>query len=361
MPASMTRTKHSIEVEQDARWAQVVARDPGADGLFFFSVRTTGVYCRPSCASRRANPCNVSFHATAVAAEAAGFRPCKRCRPDQLDARRAAAERIARACRLIESADEVPTLEQLARSVNLSPFHFHRLFKSATGVTPKQYAVAHRTRKLKAALHSGKSVTAAIFDAGFNSNSRFYENSAALLGMTPTDYRRGGGSAEIRFAVGQCSLGAVLVASSRRGVCAILLGDDPATLLRDLQDRFANATLIGGDRNFEALVARVVGLVEAPQRALDLPLDVQGTAFQQRVWEALRQIEPGSTATYADIACKIGQPAAARAVALACRDNPLAVAIPCHRVVRKDGGLSGYRWGIERKRSLLAREGVNLD
>jgi AraC family transcriptional regulator of adaptative response/methylated-DNA-[protein]-cysteine methyltransferase len=354
-----TQTTHKRAVAKnlnDPRWATVVARDRRSDGQFFYSVRTTGVYCRPSCGARLANPANVGFHLTTAAAEAAGFRPCKRCKPDQVPLEVVQAAKVAEACRTIEAAEHPPALAVLARGANLSPHHFHRLFKAVTGLTPKDYATAHRVKKVHAHLAKGSTVTEAILEAGFNSNSRFYEKSEAFLGMTPTTFRDGGADAEIRFAVGQCSLGAILVAASIKGVCAILLGDDPEALVCDLQDRFAKASLVGADPTFEALVAKVVGFVEAPNLGLGLPLDVRGTAFQQRVWNALTKIPAGSTASYADVAVKIGAPKAVRAVAQACGANALAVAIPCHRVVRSDGGLSGYRWGVERKRTLLARE-----
>lgn len=340
----------------DPRWDAVQARDAHADGSFVYSVRSTGVYCRPSCAARAARPENVVFHATAAEAERAGFRPCKRCRPDQPSLAEQHAAMVTAACRAIEQAETAPTLEQLAKPAGLSPFHFHRVFRALTGVTPKQYATAHRSRRVRNELERGASVTAAIFDAGYNASSRFYENADRMLGMTPSSYRAGGADSEIRFAIGECSLGAILVAQSARGVCAILLGDDPDALARDLQDRFPKARLIGGDRDYERLVAQVVGFVEAPAIGLDLPLDVRGTAFQQRVWQALREIPVGSTASYSEIARRIGSPGATRAVAQACAANLLAVAIPCHRVVRNDSGLSGYRWGVQRKRALLERE-----
>jgi AraC family transcriptional regulator of adaptative response/methylated-DNA-[protein]-cysteine methyltransferase len=342
--------------ERDPRWVALLARDPAADERFVYSVRTTGVYCRPSCAARRANPRNIRFHATPAEAEAAGFRPCLRCQPDQPPRRARQAALVAEACRLIETAEEAPPLAELAEKAGLSPHHFHRLFRAVTGLTPKGYADAHRARRVREALGRQESVTEAIYGAGFNASSRFYEQADAMLGMTPSDYRAGGAHAEIRFAIGQCTLGAILVARSERGVCAILMDDDPAALLRDLQDRFPRARLIGGDAEFEALVAQVVGFVEAPGIGLDLPLDLRGTAFQQRVWQALREIPPGETVSYAEIARRIGAPGAVRAVGAACGANAIAVAIPCHRVVRSDGGLSGYRWGIERKRDLLARE-----
>jgi AraC family transcriptional regulator of adaptative response/methylated-DNA-[protein]-cysteine methyltransferase len=266
---------------------------------------------------------------------------------------------IIEACRFIESASGVPSLEQLAQRAGLSVYHFQRTFKRIVGLTPKQYAEAHRNKKLRAQLDSGSSVTDAMLNAGYNSSSRFYEKSSAMLGMTPTRYRAGGTNMQIHFAIGECSLGAILVAQSAQGVCAILLDDDPEFLLRNLQDRFPHAELIGGDQDFEQLVATVIGFVEAPALGLDLPLDVRGTAFQQRVWQALRDIPAGDTASYADIAQRIGAPNAVRAVAGACAANALAVAIPCHRVVRSDGGLSGYRWGVARKRELLKREAGN--
>ncbi len=342
--------------EHDPRWAAIVVRDRAADGTFFYSVKTTGVYCRPSCAARLPNPKNVRFHDSRTAAERAGFRPCKRCKPDQAPLEQQQADRIAKACRMIAASEEMPSLAQLAKAVGLSLHHFHRLFKSVTGLTPRDYAAAHRTGRVRRALRQSKTVTEAIYDAGYNSGGRFYAEADAMLGMTPSTFRAGGSNEQIRFAVGQSSLGAILVAMSDKGVCAILLGDDPDGLLRDLQDRFPRAQLIGGDAGFEKAVAKVVGFVEQPTLGLDLPLDVRGTAFQQRVWRALRTIPAGKTASYTDIANTIGAPKAVRAVAGACAANPIAVAIPCHRVVRNDGALSGYRWGIERKRALLDKE-----
>jgi len=298
----------------------------------------------------------VRFHATCGDAEHAGFRPCKRCKPPQLSPVEQQAATIAAACRLIEQAEGTPSLAQLAQQAGFSPSHFHRVFKAITGLTPKAYAAAQRAKRVRNALSTRGTVTEAMYDAGYNSNGRFYATAHEVLGMTPSNYRAGGTQTTIRFAVGACSLGAILVAQSERGICAILLGDDPDALARDLQDRFPQATLIGGDAAFEQLVAHVVGFVEAPALGLDLPLDIRGTAFQQRVWQALRKIPAGSTASYTDIARHIGAPHAVRAVAQACGANALAVAIPCHRVVRHDGTLSGYRWGVERKRILLERE-----
>jgi AraC family transcriptional regulator of adaptative response/methylated-DNA-[protein]-cysteine methyltransferase len=356
MTPSAKNSKLAAVTESDPRWASVVARSAAADGTFFYSVKTTGVYCRPSCAARLPRPENVRFHLTREDAESAGFRPCKRCKPGQPSLTEQHAAKVTEICRLIEAAQTVPTLEELASRAGMSPFHFHRVFKAVTGVTPREYTAAHRGKRVRKELGRTRTVTAAIYRSGYNSNARFYGESQQVLGMTPTRYRAGGASTEIRFAVGECSLGSILVAQSEQGVCAIFLGDDPDALARDLQDRFPRATLIGGDAEFERLVAQVVGFVEAPRLGLDLPLDVRGTAFQQRVWQALRDIPPGSTVSYTDIANRIGSPTSVRAVAQACAANILAVAIPCHRVVRTDGGLSGYRWGVERKRALLQRE-----
>ena len=356
MSRSVRQAELAAETTNDPRWTAVVARSSSADGAFVYSVRTTGVYCRPSCASRRARPENVRFHATCADAAAAGFRPCKRCTPDQPSLVERQAAMVTRICRQIEASEDTPSLEALAEGAGMSTFHFHRVFRALTGLTPRGYAIAHRQSRMRRELERSNTVTQAIYESGYNSNGRFYAKSYTVLGMTPTVYRAGGATAEIRFAIGECSLGSILVASSDRGVCAIMLGGDPEALARDVQERFPRAELIGGDAEFEELVAKVVGFIEAPGLGLDLPLDVQGTAFQQRVWEALREIPAGRTATYGEIAARIGAPRAVRAVAGACAANPVAVAIPCHRVVRTDGSLSGYRWGVERKRALLARE-----
>ncbi|HEX4422814.1 MAG TPA: bifunctional DNA-binding transcriptional regulator/O6-methylguanine-DNA methyltransferase Ada [Kofleriaceae bacterium] len=346
----------STPASRDPRWAALRARDPRADGSFFYSVKTTGVYCRPSCAARPARPENVAFHATAADAVRAGFRPCKRCKPDQPPLAERQAAQVAALCRVIERSAAPPTLAELAAHAGLSAFHTHRLFKIVTGVTPKAYAAAHRARKVRGELRTRATVTEAIYGAGYSSSARFYERSNAMLGMTPSKYKAGGPDLEIRFAIGDCSLGAILVAATARGVCAILLGDAPEALSHELERRFPRARLIGADAGFERLVAQVVGLVEQPRIGTALPLDIRGTAFQQRVWKALLRIPAGKTASYAEIATKIGAPRAVRAVAQACAANALAVAIPCHRVVRADGDLSGYRWGVERKRTLLDRE-----
>ena len=342
--------------EKDPRWASVVARNSEADGTFYYAVKTTGVYCRPSCAARLARPEHVQFHATCADAEKAGFRPCKRCQPNQPALAEQHAAMIAEACRLIAESEEAPDLEALANHVGMSRYHFHRVFKAITGLTPHDYVVANRMQKVRKKLGISDTVTEAMYDAGYNSSGRFYETTHEVLGMTPSHFRAGGARTDIRFAIGECSLGSILIARSDRGVCAILLGDDPDVLVRDLQDTFPRANLIGGDGEFEHLVASVVGFVETPAVGLDLPLDIRGTAFQQRVWQALREIPAGETASYSEIARRISSPKSVRAVAQACSANTLAVAIPCHRVVRNDGSLSGYRWGVERKRALLKRE-----
>lgn len=340
----------------DPRWATVVTRDPRADGQFFYAVKTTGIYCRPTCGARTPKPENVAFYATQDAAEQAGFRPCKRCTPNQPPLAEQHAALVTSLCRYIEQSDEIPSLDRLAQHAHMSPHHLHRIFKGITGVTPRAYATAIRSRRVRDALSHNDTITEAIYAAGYNANGRFYEESDRLLGMTPRDYRSGGAQTAIRFAVGACSLGAVLVAASARGICAITLGDDPDALVRDLQDRLPRAELVGDDTGFEQWIASVIGFIETPKQGLNLPLDVQGTAFQQRVWRALQEIPVGTTASYTEIAERIGAPRSVRAVAGACAANTLAVAIPCHRVVRNDGGLSGYRWGVERKRALLERE-----
>ncbi|HEV2973343.1 MAG TPA: bifunctional DNA-binding transcriptional regulator/O6-methylguanine-DNA methyltransferase Ada [Pirellulales bacterium] len=355
-----TMTKQPKRAESfggdEQRWQAVARRDKRADGRFVYSVRTTSVYCRPSCAARLALRENVRFHLTSADAERAGFRPCKRCRPNELSPGDEHAKLVAKACELIARAENAPDLRTLAGSAGMSPSHFHRVFKSLTGLTPKAYATARRSQRVRDELSRGKNVTSAIYNAGFNSNGRFYATSTKVLGMKPSIFRSGGAGATIQFAVGDCSLGSILVAASDRGICSIMLGDNANALVEELQDRFPKAELIGGDPGFEKLVARVVAFVEHPATGLNLPLEVQGTAFQHRVWQKLCEIPYGKTWSYAELAQRVGEPKATRAVAQACGANPVAVAIPCHRVVRTDGSLSGYRWGIERKAKLLENE-----
>lgn len=351
------RTRSAWTTE-DQRWQAVLERDKRADGVFVYSVRTTGIYCRPVCPAKRPKRGHVAFHDSPEAAEREGFRACRRCRPDEGGGAERHAQIVAAACRTIESEDRAPGLSRLAKAAGMSPFHFHRIFLSVTGVTPKSYALAHRANRVRSELCRRDSVTEAVYAAGYQSGSRFYEHTFPMLGMTPERFRKKGPGETISFAAGECSLGAFVVAATKAGLCAVLLGDDPMVLVRDLQDRFSAAELQGGDPQFEKLVAAVIGHIDSDQPLPSLPLDIRGTLFQQRVWNALREIPRGETASYAQIAESIGLPGAARAVGRACGANPLAVVIPCHRVVRCDGSLSGYRWGIDRKKRLLAREGA---
>jgi AraC family transcriptional regulator, regulatory protein of adaptative response / methylated-DNA-[protein]-cysteine methyltransferase len=344
-----------------ARWEAVQKRDRQADGHFFFAVRTTGVYCKPSCAARLPKRENVVFFGAADSARHAGFRACKRCRPELAEADSPIMQAVTAAARLISTAiqneDLVPSLDQLAERAGYSPFHFHRLFKKILGLTPKNYVNALRSNRVREELSLGSTVTEAIHGAGYSSSSRFYESAAARLGMAPTTHKKGGEGETIRYSVGVTSLGLILVAATDRGICAIQFGDTEDDLVARLKFRFSKAVLVGEDEAFGATIDQVVRVVEAPQFAHDLPLDVRGTAFQERVWQALQTIPVGQTSTYAEIAAKIGQPKAARAVAQACAANPAAVVVPCHRVVRSNGNLSGYRWGVTRKAELLKREG----
>ncbi|RMU32023.1 Ada regulatory protein [Pseudomonas avellanae] len=347
--------KQALRTEDDPRWDILLNRRSGSavSADFVYAVRTTGVYCTPGSPSRLPRPENIVFFDSASQAEAAGFRPSRRSAQDQqsVDLKHAAA--VSEACRVIDACDSMPNLAELAETVGMSSFHFHRTFKKITGLTPKAYSVASMRSRVQAQLCQGVTITSALYEAGYNSNSRFYEASQNMLGMKPSEYRAGGANVDIRFALGESSLGSILVATSSKGICAISLGDDPDALIRGFQDQFPNANLIGADAQFEALIATVVGFVQSPATGLALPLDIRGTVFQERVWQALRDIPAGSTATYTDIARQLGMPSAVRAVANACGANKLAVAIPCHRVVRNDGSLSGYRWGVERKRKLL--------
>lgn len=344
------------ETADDPRWSALRERDATADGTFFYSVSSTGVYCYPSCAARLPKPENVQFHATREAAARAGFRPCKRCRPELPPLAQRQATTIERLCRTIESSPSSPTLKDLAEQAGWSTFHLQRVFKKFVGVSPKVYATAERARRVRQDLVDSTTISDAIYRAGFQSSGRFYAESSATLGMTPRQYRAAGRGTRIRFALGECSLGSILVAESDAGICAIFLGDEPEALLSNLEQQFPGAALVGADASYETRIAQIVGLVEAPHAPVELPLDIRGTAFQRRVWEALRRIPVGSTASYAEIAALIGAPRSTRAVAGACAANSLALAIPCHRVVRSDSKASGYRWGIERKRELLARE-----
>lgn len=359
-----TNAKTDHNASADWRWQAVLDRDPALDGEFVYAVKTTGVYCRPSCASRVAKRVNVCFFDTTTDAAAAGFRACKRCHPDGISAEHVRNEMVNAACEQIKQGAMNLTLDQLAESSQLSPHHFHRVFKSVTGVTPKEYQKAVQKSRVTTALQQNKTVTDAIFDAGFNSSSRFYEDADALLGMTARSYKNGGPNEDIRYAVKPCNLGNaptfILVAATQRGVCAIEFGDSAGELTKSLQARFPEANFTAADDIFNVWLDRILRYIESPGSRPngldDLPLDVQGTVFQQRVWKALRNIAVGETRSYSEIAQKIGKPKAIRAVASACAGNTIAMLIPCHRVIRADGALSGYRWGLERKAALLKRE-----
>lgn len=340
----------------EQRWQAVIERNKAADGHFVYGVKTSLIYNHPSAAGRLPNRNNIVFFDNEKQALANGYRHSKRFRKETSQLTHFYKEKIEEACRYIEQNSQTLTLSKLAEHIGISRYHFHRLFKLHTGLTPKAYAIASRHKKLQEQLKKQEKITDAIYEAGYQSNSRFYELSSQRLGMTPSEWKTGGDGRKIYFALAACSLGTVLVAQSPIGVCAILLGDDPEQLLYDLQDKFPKAEFIGANDDFEQLIAKVVGFIEAPEIGLDLPLDIRGTAFQQRVWQALRDIPTGKTLSYSEVAEKIGQPKAVRAVASACAANMLAVAIPCHRVVKNNGDLSGYRWGIDRKHALLLKE-----
>ncbi len=343
-------------IDEDKWWQAVASRDRSADGTFYYAVRTTGVYCRPSCASRLPRRENVSFHESCADAEAAGFRACKRCRPAERTPVEAQLAAVAKACAILAERDSAPPLAKLAAAVGVSPFHFHRLFKQVVGATPREYARARRVARFGRALDSGRRVSEAAYGAGFGSSSRAYEDAASGMGMTPGARRRAGQGEVIRFATAKTPLGWVLVAATERGICAAELGDRRESLVAGLTSRFAAATLREDRASLRDWVARIAAFIASPDHALELPLDVRGTAFQAQVWRALQRIPPGSTASYAEIAAALGRPRAVRAVAQACASNPVALVVPCHRAVRSDGELAGYRWGTERKRALLARE-----
>jgi len=340
----------------DGRWAAVVNRDAALSEDFRFGVTTTGIYCRPGCPSPAPKREHVHFFPDWEAAEAAGFRPCKRCDPRAAHPDEDWADLVARACRLIETADREPALKDLAAHVHLSPSHFHRVFKKITGITPKAYAAQVRAGRVRSNLKKGTSVTRALSDAGYVFPGNFYEGSARTLGMRPTEFRKGGAGLIIRYAFHTTYLGQTLIAATEKGVCMIAFADTDEELLENLKHTFPNAKLAGDDQDFIEFSGQAVAFIESPGEHFPLPLDIQGTAFQRRVWDTLMELQPGETAVYSEIARGIGKPKATRAVASACAANKLAVAVPCHRVKRKDGGLGGYRWGLERKQKLLDRE-----
>lgn len=347
--------KNRIRITDDDRWQSVVDRDADADGQFVFAVQTTGIFCRPSCRAKHALRKNVSFFADARQALAAGFRPCKRCQPDKDSAHQHRLEKIAHACQLLEQESPL-MLDELAQQVAMSPYHLHRLFKATTGMTPKAWQQSWRARRLRDALAKGVPVTQAILNAGFPDSSSYYRKADQTLGMTAKQFRKGGDNVSVRYTLADCTLGRCLVAESERGICAILLGDDDATLVADLHGLFPAAQDVPADADFQQRVREVIAAINARDAPLSLPLDIRGTAFQQQVWQALRAIPCGETMSYQQLASAIGKPKAVRAVASACGANKLAIVIPCHRVIRGDGALSGYRWGIARKAQLLQRE-----
>ncbi|MGH2532142.1 MAG: bifunctional DNA-binding transcriptional regulator/O6-methylguanine-DNA methyltransferase Ada [Thermomicrobiales bacterium] len=350
---NMTTTT-ALKTTPDQLWQAVLDRDRALDGTWYFGVRTTGVYCRPSCPSRRPNRENVVFLESRDEAERAGFRPCRRCKPDQIDAQ---ADFVARASRYIDAhADEPITLAALSAAVGVSPHHLHRTFRRIVGITPRAYAESRRLATVKNGLRERGDVTSALYEAGFGSSSRLYERADARLGMTPNTYRQGGVGESISFTIVDSPFGRMLVAATARGVCAVQFGDADEALTAMLRREFPAAAIHRDDGVAGAWVQAVVDRVSGTHPHLDIPLDVRATAFQRRVWDALRTIPIGATRTYGEVAQAIGQPDAARAVARACAENPVAVVVPCHRVVRADGGPGGYRWGVERKQALLAQE-----
>ncbi len=344
------------QLNDSSFWQAVSDRDAGADGRFVFAVSTTGIYCRPSCPSRRPRPENVRFFPLPEAAERAGFRACKRCRPNEANPSDRRLARIRKACRLLDAAEEPMTLAQLGKAVGVAPHHLQRLFTQTVGVSPRVYADARRLERLKGELKSGESVTSALYGAGYGSSSRLYETSSASLGMTPARYRAGGAGESIAYTIVASALGRLLVAATERGLAMVALGADDRELAAELAAELPGAHLVRDDSGLGTWVGPLVRHLAGTLPHLDLPVDVRATSFQRQVWEALRSIPPGATTSYRDLARRIGQPSAARAVARACATNPVAVVVPCHRVVRGDGALGGYRWGVERKQALIERE-----
>jgi AraC family transcriptional regulator, regulatory protein of adaptative response / methylated-DNA-[protein]-cysteine methyltransferase len=356
----MLNSEHSVRGEQSydgdtARYRAFAARDANADGRFIVAVKTTRIYCRPTCPAKSAKRKNIEFFDDIASARRAGYRACLRCKPDDASQATRIAEMVTKACRRLEQDETIPSVGSLARAAGFSEGRFHRLFKEATGLSPKQYALAKRVELFREKLKRGETVTAALYDSGFNSSSRAYEASRRL-GAKPRDVKTGGEALVLQAGVARCALGFVGIAMSERGLCALAFGDSAKAAREAVQSRFPKAALVDAGEALQGALARVVALVEEPKQGLDLPLDIRGTAFQERVWQALRKIPVGKTRSYIEIAKAIGQPGASRAVAQACGANPIAVAIPCHRVVASDGSLGGYHFGTKRKKALLAKE-----
>jgi AraC family transcriptional regulator of adaptative response/methylated-DNA-[protein]-cysteine methyltransferase len=354
---SLTTARDISQGSADMFWLAIQSRDAGFDGLFYYGVRTTGVFCRPACPSRRPRRANVSYFALPEAARAAGFRACLRCRPEGVNPRDPQAELVRSVCRLIERATEGrPNMDAVGEELKLSRSHLQRLFKKLMGITPREYAEALRVERFKGRVRAGRSVADATYEAGYGSSSRLYEKASAQLGMTPATYRKGGRGMTIRYTIADSPLGLLLVAATERGVCSVQLGDESESLARALRAEFPRADVHVDETGLRPQVRALLDYLEGQRPHPDLPLDVQGTAFQRRVWEELRRIPPGQTASYGEVADRIGRPTAARAVARACATNPVALVTPCHRVVGSGGSVSGYRWGVARKRKLLERE-----
>jgi AraC family transcriptional regulator, regulatory protein of adaptative response / methylated-DNA-[protein]-cysteine methyltransferase len=342
----------------DQKWTWVLARDVKADGQFVYAVKSTGIFCRPSCPSRRPRRELVEFFDSPAAAQQAGYRACRRCAPAE---RNRQFQKVEAACRYMESNSETAlSLNAVARHVGLSPFYLQRLFKRTLGISPRQYQQASRANRFKSALQTGSRITDAIYEAGYGSSSRAYENVSAQLGMTPSVFRRNGQGAEIRYSILSTEFGKLLIAATARGLCAARFGESDSSLARDLRHEFHAAAIQRDDQALQPLAAQVQELLQGGLNPSRIPLDLQGTAFQQLVWNALRQIPRGETRSYSEIAQAIGKPKALRAVAGACASNPVALVVPCHRVVQKNGSLSGYRWGVKRKAALLKGENANL-
>jgi AraC family transcriptional regulator of adaptative response/methylated-DNA-[protein]-cysteine methyltransferase len=354
--------KMNVNVSDDQLWQAVVAKDVRFDGQFVFAVSSTGVYCRPSCPSRRAHRERVKFFDLPEAAEQAGFRACLRCQPKRARVMDPQMELVQRVCRVLNSSDsdETHKLADLASHAGVSVFHLQRTFKRVMGISPRQYLAARRIDNFKDLLRKGDSVTSALYDSGFNSSSRLYEHASEELGMTPATYSRGGRGAQISFTIVDSAMGRLLVAMTERGVCAVRMGDNDLDLEKDLRAEFPEAQIERADSLLREPVQKILNHLDNNEPRLDLPLDIRATAFQRQVWEKLREIPYGQTASYADIAKALGKPGAVRAVGRACATNPVALVIPCHRVVREDKSLGGYRWGLERKEKLLKKEAADL-